>query len=176
MRGAIGVALLLALPSTAASATHRQKVDPFAAGWKVAAKASGYCDSAANTTTRSDAFRCYRGSYQIIDPCFSPPSASGQVLCVDAPWNHKAIELQLTKPLPAAGPGSEPIWAVALANGDRCTITPESTDTSHGRVIAWACTNGELAEGLHSGRTWWAMWQPSNGAPWKHVAIRTLYQ
>jgi hypothetical protein len=176
MVAAIVGALVLATAPTAASATHRQKIDPFAPGWTVAAHASGYCESAATLTKRSDAFRCYRGSYQIMDPCFSSPSASGNVLCVAAPWSRKAVEVQLTKPLPATGQGSEPVWAVALANGDHCSITPDTTDTSYGHVIGWVCTNGELAQGLHSGKSWWALWQPSSGARWKHVSIRTLYR
>jgi hypothetical protein len=176
MIGAFAVALLLVTAPTAISSTHRQKVDPFAAGWTVAAKASGYCDSTAESTKRSDAFRCYRGSYRIIDPCFSSPSASGAVRCVEEPWTRKAIEVQLTKPLPASAPGGEQVWAVALANGERCAIWPENTEKSFGHVIGWTCTNGELAQGLHSGKTWWALWQPSNGAPWTHVSIRTLYR
>lgn len=161
---------------TATSATHLQKVDPFAAGWTVSGSDSGYCDAAATTTTRSDAFRCYKGSYDIFDPCFSSPAAGGDVRCVAAPWSRKSIEVHLTKALPTSNPGSEQVWAVALANGGRCVIDPQSTDTSHGHVIAWGCTNGDLARGLHSGVTWWALWQPSNGARWTHVSIRTLYR
>lgn len=174
--GAFALSLLLGTAPAAVSSTHHQRVDPFASGWTVAAKDSGYCESAATSTQRSDAFRCYRGSYQIIDPCFSSPGTSGVVRCVEQPWTSRAVEVQLTKPLPASSPGSEQIWAVALANGERCVIWPEDTERSFGHVIGWTCTNGEVAQGLHSGKTWWALWQPSNGAPWKHVSIRTLYR
>jgi hypothetical protein len=67
------------------------------------------------------------------------------------------------------------VWAVVLANGGRCTST-EAVDRSFGHAIGWTCTNGDLAQGLHSGKTWWALWQPSNGAQWKHIAIRTLFR
>ena len=172
----VGIGIVLATAPTTMSATHRQKVDPFAAGWTVTGKDSGYCQSSAVSTKRSDAFRCFYGSFQIYDPCFSSAAVGGVVRCVVAPWSRKAFEVQMTKPLPAAGAGLESIWGVALANGGRCSITPESTDTSHAHVIGWTCTNGDLAQGLHSGTTWWALWQPSSGVPWKHVSIRTLYR
>jgi hypothetical protein len=172
--GAIFVASLVVLPNAFAS-THRQAVDPFSSGWS-ATKDSGYCSSAATSTKRADAFRCYRGSYQILDPCFSSPAANGVVRCVAAPWTRKSVELQLTKPLPAGGQGVESFWAVTLANGGNCTISPETTDVSYAHVVGWVCTNGELAQGLHSGKSWYALWQPSSGVRWKHIAIRTLYR
>lgn len=174
---AISALFLLVAAPLARAATHSQKIDPFAAGWTVSAKASGYCASASAATKRPDAFRCYRGSYAIMDPCFSSPSSSGEVLCVDSPWSKKAIEVQLTKPVPVAAPdGTASIWAVVLANGARCTIDNEDTDVAFGHTVGWACTNGELAQGLHSGSTWWALWQPSSGIRWRHVSIRMLYR
>src|SRR6476659_5355065 len=59
----VGIGITLATAPTAMSATHRQKVDPFAAGWTVTAKDSGYCQSSSASTKRSDAFRCFYGSY-----------------------------------------------------------------------------------------------------------------
>ena len=67
------------------------------------------------------------------------------------------------------------VWAMVPANGGRGTST-EAVDTSFGHAIGWTCSNGDLAQGLHSAKTWWALWQPSNGARWKHVAIRTLFR
>jgi hypothetical protein len=171
--GAMLAVLALLTAPAAWSATHEQRVDPFAAGWTTTGHDTGYCTAGAESTHRSDAYRCFRGSYSIEDPCFASPTDPGKVRCPYAPWNRKAFEVQLTKPLPVLPQGPALVWAVVLANGGRCTSI-DAVDTSFGHVIGWTCTNGDLAQGLHSGRTWWALWQPSNGAPFKHVAIRTL--
>jgi hypothetical protein len=173
--GAIVAVLALVTAPAAWASTHDQRVDPFAAGWTATGNDTGYCSTGAESTKRSDAYRCFRGSYAIEDPCFAAPGNTGTVRCPYAPWSRKTFEVQLTKPLPVLAQGPAMVWAVVLANGGRCTST-EALDKSFGHAIAWTCTNGELAQGLHSEKTWWALWQPSNGAPWKHISIRTLFR
>jgi hypothetical protein len=174
--GAIVVALVLATAPAALSATGGQKVDPFADGWTITSTVSGSCFTGSISTQRPDAFRCFAGANSLVDPCFSSPAASGEVLCVPEPWSRKAIEIRLTKPLPQIGHGPARVWAVELANGGRCNVSTGANSVSHGRVVGWYCTNGVLAQRLHPGATWWAWWQPKSGGQWKRVTIRTAYR
>jgi hypothetical protein len=185
-RGVFGVALVLALTLGAVSAawgsTGGMRVEPFAAdgslaaGWSTTVKVPGSCFAGAISTQRSDAFRCFAGTSTIVDPCFSSPAAKTVVLCVLAPASREAIEIRLTKPLPAASHGAGRVWAVALANGGRCNVSTGANGVSHGRVVGWYCTNGALAEQLHPAKTWWAWWQRKGGSKWKRVKIRTVYR
>jgi hypothetical protein len=176
MLGATLAVLVLAVAPPAVSATHTEKVDPFAAGWTIRSTDLGSCFSDSTSSKRPNAYRCYQGTNYVRDPCFSSPSSSATVRCVETPWSRKAEEVRLTKPLPAIGQGLELVWAVALANGARCFIWPDAPDVFYGHRVGWTCTKGEAAQGLHSGTTWWALWQPTSGVPWTHVAIRTLYR
>ena len=182
VRAAIVLALLLGAVPSAWASTRGVRVEPFAAdgslaaGWKTTAKVSGSCFAAAISTQRSDAFRCFAGTSTIVDPCFSSPAANAEVLCVLAPGSRDAIEIRLTKPLPAAGHGPGRVWAVELANGGRCNVSTGANGVSHGRVVGWYCTNGALAEQLHPAATWWAWWQRKGGGQWKRVKIRTVYR
>ena len=110
-RAAIVLALLLGAVPSAWGSTRGVRVEPFAAdgslaaGWKTTAKISGSCFAGAISTQRSDAFRCFAGTSTIVDPCFSSPAGKAEVLCVLAPGSRDAIDIRLTKPLPAAGHG-----------------------------------------------------------------------
>jgi hypothetical protein len=185
-RGVFRVAMVLALTlgavPSAWGSTGGIRVEPFAAdgslaaGWSTTAKVSGSCFTGAIATQRSDAFRCFAGASTLVDPCFSSPAGKAEVLCVLAPWSRAAIEIRLTKPLPAAGHGPGRVWAVELANGGRCNVSTGANGVSHGRVVGWYCTNGALAEQLHPAATWWSWWQRKGGGQWKRVKIRTVYR
>jgi hypothetical protein len=186
--------LLLVLGATDAYAarTHVERVEPFgvngrlAPGWAISATGSGSCFGGANATTRRDAYRCFLRNL-IFDPCFVDPRGMTKtyVLCVLAPWRHRAVKIRLTQPLPTANSGKHAAaWALSLSRKIHCSLaTGMGIGVVSGRSADWYCDNGgAVADPLHRGNPWWAWYaprilgtSPHLSAKWRRVPIRSLY-
>ena len=69
-----------------------------------------------------NAYRCLDGHF-LRDPCFADPARDDAVLCVRDPFSRGVVRLRVSGNLD--GSGSAPpslVWAVRLANGQRCTF------------------------------------------------------
>ena len=99
----------LALAVVLAVAGPPTKVEHWSvAGAHVVQSGRGYCWTSSIADARSDAWRCFLGKNEIVDPCFS--GGESAVLCPDGtPDSHDALRIRLTKPLPLgqANPSDE---------------------------------------------------------------------
>jgi hypothetical protein len=113
---------------------------------------SGDCPSGSEATPRRDAWRCFSGSY-IFDPCFSSARDTGIVVCPEAPWLAKGVEIRLTKPLVRAHANHDAParnlqpWALELSSGLRCLFAGGATNVVEGQRLNYFCGAGSQ-EGL----------------------------
>lgn len=126
-------------------------------GYRVTSRVSGaICEPGSEAI--GHAYRCSAGNY-LYDPCWAEKAAGPAVLCVASPWEHTAVELRVTAPLPAipdppAGPG-EP-WGVQLATGQRCNLAQGAHNVFRGQVIDYYCPSGlALLRGLNRAEPVW---------------------
>ena len=104
---------------------------------------AGSCWENSAVTPRDDAWRCLVGN-AIYDPCFSSEFAYGVVVC-PTPWNDTGVEIQLTKPLPAASSHRAPSgamqpWAVQTVAGADCVLASVAGPRPiHGRHLNYFC-------------------------------------
>jgi hypothetical protein len=129
----------------------------------------------------ASAWRC-TASNQIMDPCFTPPGQpdAPQLTCASSPW-APATRLMLTQPLPleaanSPGSGPRPVWAMELANGDRCVLGT-GTATQVGAVtLDYLCTSGGLAGGVdRSHQPWIVRYQPARSSTLQPLAVRNAW-
>jgi hypothetical protein len=123
-----------------------------AAGAHVVQSGRGYCWTGSLADGRADAWRCFLGKNEIVDPCFSGGGSS--VLCPDGtPDSHDAIRIELTKPLPRsqANPGGGSTrgypWAIVTAGGDYCYRVTGATDERAGRALTYECAGASALAG-----------------------------
>jgi hypothetical protein len=110
----------------------------------VAAHRSGSCWTSSITVSARAAYRCFAGN-QILDPCFaSSASRSTRVVdCYADPWSH-AVQLTLSRKLPAPGAPlkiSQP-WALELAGGNHCVVTTGTAPVVAGVTMRYQCDTG----------------------------------
>ena len=124
-----------------------------AAGAHVVQSARGYCWTISDADSRPDAWRCFLGKNEIVDPCFS--AGHSYVLCPDGtPDSHDAIHLQLTKPLPDRGPNppGDPLrfgpWVIVTAGGAYCYRLTGALDRRAGRALTYQCAGAAELAGL----------------------------
>lgn len=136
--------LVAAVPTTAQHWT--------VAGAHVVQRVHGYCWTGSLSDARPDAWRCFLGKNNIIDPCFS--GGSSFVLCPDGtPDSHDAIRLQLTKPLPLgqANPPGNPTrrdpWVIVTSGGAYCYRVTGATDMKLGRPLTYVCAGSSAIAG-----------------------------
>jgi hypothetical protein len=141
-----------------------------AGGVHVDQRGSGVCTAASAADPRSDAWRCLDGT-QVEDPCFSGGAAF--VLCpFGTPDSHDALELRLTRPLPAArGGGPVPAtrgnpWAIVTTGGDYCYRAPAPGPTEAGRRVTYVCAGAAFLAGSpdRAHRVWTIALVPSDAA------------
>jgi hypothetical protein len=156
--GAIALLAALACLSSAADAQSATSVTiyhAFARSGSVELRTrsrSGDCPSGSEATTRRDAWRCFSGN-GVFDPCFSSARDRGIVVCPEAPWLPKGVEIRLTKPLiHANGNHSVPArslqpWALELSSGLRCLFADGATNVVEGQRLNYFCGAGSQ-EGL----------------------------
>ncbi len=165
--------LALAVASPAGATPQKTVVNRYVAfqgsalagGLQAGATSRGYCwEGSMSDYGRADAWRCFRGN-EILDPCFSH-SASGRpyLVCAVTPWARRVVLLKLTKPLPLksankAQTETDP-WALATANGRRCTLITGATSLVQGRRISYGCTDGSILLGSPRHRVggWTIFW------------------
>ncbi|MGW1913250.1 serine/threonine protein kinase [Streptomyces sp. NPDC002076] len=147
-----------------------------ARGITITDRASGSCFGTAESTMRTDAWRCTAGD-RILDPCFSPDSdpQDTSALCVDgAPY--RMVELSVPQGFPGnndhmpGGPDIEPI-TVVLANGARCSFMGGGTSTLAGQRLNYGCDNGGDLYGYPNKTA--ALWTISYSAPNSDASVST---
>ncbi|MFE9600875.1 serine/threonine-protein kinase [Streptomyces hokutonensis] len=147
-----------------------------ATGITITDRASGSCFGTAESTMRTDAWRCTAGD-RILDPCFSPDSdpSDTSALCLDgAP--DRMVELSVPEGLPGnndhmpGGPDIEPI-ILLLANGARCSFAGGGTATLAGQRLNYGCDNGGYLYGSPNKTA--ALWTISYAAPGSGASVST---
>ncbi|MFE0513069.1 serine/threonine-protein kinase [Streptomyces sp. NPDC058964] len=147
-----------------------------ASGITITDRAGGSCFETAESTMRTDAWRCTAGD-RILDPCFSPDSnpEDTSALCMDgAP--DRMVELSVPQGFPGnndhmpGGPDIEPI-IVVLANGARCSFAGGGTSTLAGQRLNYGCDNGGYLYGYPNKAA--ALWSISYSAPNSGASVST---
>lgn len=142
----------------------------------VTGRANGSCFGTAESTMRTDAWRCSAGD-RILDPCFSPDSnpADTSALCLDGSPD-RMVELTVAGGFPGnnnhmpGGPDIEPIVLV-LANGARCSFAGSATLTLAGQRLNYGCDKGASLYGYPDKTT--TLWTISYAAPGSGASIST---
>ncbi|MEU1596052.1 serine/threonine-protein kinase [Streptomyces sp. NPDC005708] len=145
-------------------------------GITITGRASGSCFGSAESTMRTDAWRCTAGD-RILDPCFSPDSnpEDTSALCMDGDPNHM-VELSVPQGFPGnndhmpGGPDIEPI-TIVLANGARCSFAGGGTTTLAGQRLNYGCDNGGSLYGNPNKTA--ALWTISYSAPNSGASVST---
>jgi hypothetical protein len=98
-------------------------------------------------------FRCLGGNF-IHDPCWKE-SGRHSVVCLGAPWSHRVVRLNLTKPLPDTDSFGPRLWGLRLANGIgvKCQASQGATGTVGGKPISYFCGQGWALLGNHPDRS-----------------------
>ncbi|MGW3130671.1 serine/threonine-protein kinase [Streptomyces sp. NPDC001123] len=147
-----------------------------ATGITITDRASGSCFGTAESTMRTDAWRCTAGD-RILDPCFSPDSdpSDSSALCLDgAP--DRMVELSVPEGFPGnndhmpGGPDIEPIILV-LVNGARCSFAGGGTATLAGLRLNYGCDNGGYLYGYPNKTA--VMWTIPYAAPGSGASVST---
>ncbi|MFI2764759.1 serine/threonine protein kinase [Streptomyces echinatus] len=171
-----------AAPSVQATQTQVVTISPWsldgtpASGVTITDRASGSCFGTAESTMRTDAWRCTAGD-RILDPCFSPDSnpEDTRALCFDGAPN-RMVELAVPQGFPGnndhmpGGPDIEPI-IIVLANGARCSFTGGGTSTLAGQRQNYGCDNSGYLYGAPNKTA--ALWTISYSAPNSGVSVST---
>ncbi|MFD4612722.1 serine/threonine protein kinase [Streptomyces sp. NPDC058440] len=171
-----------AVSSVQATQTQVVTISPWspdgtpAGGITITDRASGSCFGTAESTMRTDAWRCSAGD-RILDPCFSPDSnpEDTSALCLDGAPN-RMVELSVPQGFPGnndhmpGGPDIEPITLV-LSNGARCSFTGGGTSTLAGQRLNYGCDNGGYLYGYPSKTA--ALWTISYSAPNSGASVST---
>lgn len=127
------------------------------------------------------AWRCTAAN-QVMDPCFTPagqPDAA-QLICESAPW-APATRLLLTQPLPldaanSPGTGPRPVWAMELANGDRCVLGTGTATQVGATTLDYRCTSGALASDVDRARQPWTVrYRPATSSTLRQIAVRNAW-
>lgn len=132
----------------------------------------GTCgEGAIATPHRPDAFDCLGEDNRIYDPCFEHPFAPrdepGELACAVSPFANEVVLLAVDGPLPREkedplaadpiGPWDLP-WALELANGDRCTLSPDAPEVMAGAAVHYGCErNGIVVGEVDHGRPVWTV-------------------
>ncbi|MER5804926.1 serine/threonine protein kinase [Streptomyces mirabilis] len=171
-----------AVSSVQATQTQVVTISPWspdgtpAGGITITGRSSGSCFGTAESTMRTDAWRCSAGD-RILDPCFSPDSnpEDTSALCLDGAPN-RMVELSVPQGFPGnndhmpGGPDIEPITLV-LSNGARCSFAGGGTSTLAGQRLNYGCDNGGYLYGYPSKTA--ALWTISYSAPNSGASVST---
>ncbi len=121
---------------------------------------TGTCFTSSIADATSGSWRCIAGN-AILDPCFSGPGRTNEVVCVPDPWTTAVVRMHLSSPLPAAASGTDTAatWAIELATGQRCVLGTGANGTfansDNGVQIAFECSDGSATSKITaSGATW----------------------
>lgn len=87
----------------------------------------------------------------------------------------------LTQPLPleaanSPGSGPRPVWAMELANGDRCVLGTGTATQVGGVTLEFLCTSGGSAgEVDRSHQPWTVQYRPARSSALRPLAIRNAW-
>ena len=168
-QGLIAAFVALAAAATASAAPAPTALEHWTAfqggrpdaGIHVDQRGSGVCTEASAADPRADAWRCLDGT-QVEDPCFSDGAAF--VLCpFGTPDSRDALELRLTRPLPATR--GKP-WVIVTTGGDYCYRVPAPEPTEVGRRVTYVCAGSAFLAGSpdRADRVWTIALIPNAGA------------
>ncbi|HEX4540786.1 MAG TPA: hypothetical protein VH112_11130 [Acidimicrobiales bacterium] len=129
----------------------------------------------------ASAWRCTAAN-QIMDPCFTPANQpdAPQLTCASTPW-APATRLLLTQPLPleaanSPGTGPRPVWAMELANGDRCVIGTGTVTQVGAVTLDYLCTSGALAGQIdRSHQPWIVQYQAAKSSTLRPLTVRNAW-
>jgi hypothetical protein len=151
-------------------------------GATVTGTATGSCFTGAESTGRTDAYRCSVGN-NLYDPCFSPLTANPTtVMCLgSSPTRY--LSVKLTQPLSGANPepsaGSVPNpLVIVLADNDYCTLVTGGTTTLAGLRMNYDCTSKGALYGFpdRTGVLWTITYLAPGAATGVSTPIATAYQ
>lgn len=130
---------------------------------RVRARSTGRCWTGSEAAYgRPDAWRCFRGANEIVDPCFASSRAAHSVACPDEVWNDRVIILTLSQPLPAKfanTPGQRRPFALVTATGLRCSRSTGQIPTVLGKPLLFDCgPAGALAGEPNTSHRLWTIW------------------
>ena len=126
-----------------------------------------------------NAYRCADGNF-LRDPCFADPTRDDAVPCVRDPFSRGVVRLRVSGDLDRSGSApSSLVWAVRLANGQRCTFFAGGATSADaaGRRANYRCSGRFLwGNPIRRGRTWRIRLSHSfTPGPERVAAIRTAY-
>ena len=178
MLTSLALAVVLAVAPAPTKVEHSS-----VAGAHVVQSGGGYCWTSSIADARPDAWRCFLGKNEIVDPCFT--GGGSTVLCPDGtPDSHDAIRIELTKPLPLgqANPpgGSTPRdpWAIVTTGGAYCYRVSGATTPVAGRALTYECAGASWLAGSpnRTRRVWTVSLLPTTAS--KHfvtTAVRAAW-
>jgi hypothetical protein len=117
-----------------------------------------------------------------MDPCFAPagqPDAT-QLICASSPW-APATRLLLTQALPldaanSPGSGPRPVWAMELANGDRCVLGTGTATQVGATTLDYLCTSGALAGGAdRNHQPWMVPYRAAGSSTVRTLTVRNAW-
>ena len=106
-----------------------------------------------------NAYRCLDGHF-LRDPCFADPARDDAVLCVRDPFSRGVVRLRVSGNLDRSGSApSSLVWAVRLANGQRCTFSAGGATSADaaGRRANYGCSGRRTilwGNPIRRGPTW----------------------
>ena len=161
--------------------------DGLSAGLHVTANERGTCIGGSLADAgRPDAWRCTAGN-AIQDPCFASPFSlpddPGVLACAESPFTNEVIRFTPTAPLPAATGNTSDLtatqlpWALALANGDRCTLLTGATVGIAGMRLNYGCTgHGSVVGEIDRSQPFWAVsYLPQGGGATSLVEVTVAW-
>ena len=135
----------------ASGATAVRTVTPWTASGRLTVASTGTAAGSCFTTSLAapspTTYRCFHGN-TLLDPCFLSPTSTHTVACLAAPWS-KAQVLSLAGAPPAPiRTGSGRLWALSLADGNRCVADTGTVPLVAGVNLSYDCGDGTYAEPL----------------------------
>ncbi|MHA6757802.1 serine/threonine-protein kinase [Streptacidiphilus sp. PAMC 29251] len=151
------------------------------AGVTIAGTAKGSCFTTAESTSRTDAFRC-NGGNSLYDPCFAPLTPDPTAVMCLGTSPTKLYKLTLTQPLPDAPPVASPSpvepLIIILTDGVSCGMVTGGTTDQAGQRLNYECTNQGGLYGYpdKTGVVWTISYLAKGSAVGTSVPIGTSYQ
>lgn len=162
---AVGLALAVAVPASAAPATsvvHLRPVDAqgrLTTGFTVGHQfTDANCQSGSPTV--GNAYECVtpQSGQGVYHSCWVQTDHS-YVVCLVKPWQHRVVRLHVTRGYDDST-GFETVhrpWGLQLGATLRCLVILGPTDTTRGRTVRYACNHKTVLAGpIHRGSTWHA--------------------
>jgi hypothetical protein len=151
------------------------------AGVTVAGTAEGSCFTTAESTSRTDAFRC-NGGNSLYDPCFAPLTPDPTAVMCLGTSPTKLYRLTLTQPLPDVPPVADPSpvepLIIILTSGVSCGMVTGGTTDQAGQRLNYECANQAGLYGYpdKTGVVWTISYLAKGSPLGTSIPIATSYQ